>query len=149
MTWLVEYFLILKTLHIIFVVSWFAGLVYIFRLFVYHVREKHEVATCKTFAVMEAKLLKIIMYPASVLVLISGLLLALSLPRAFSTPWLQYKMLAVGLLFVYQDLARRTQRRFERGDYYLNERQCRFINEVPTLLLFLIVSLVVIKPFQD
>jgi len=141
------HFLYLKVAHLVSVVAWFAGLFYIFRLFVYHAREKHEAHTSRTLALMESKLLKIIMYPATFFVLVTGLSLSIAASATWSQPWFHAKLTGVVFLLAYQELARRTHHRFARGDFFLTERQCRFINEVPTLLLIAIVALVVLKPF--
>lgn len=139
-------YLWLKAFHIIFVVAWFAGLFYIFRLFVYHVKFKSEPKLAETYVVMERKLLFIIMYPAMFLSLLFGGLLIWQNPPVLSAPWFHMKLFAVFLLISYQMLAGMTAKRFAAGDYYLSEKACRIINEIPTLLLVAIVILVVVKP---
>lgn len=147
MSFFTEYYLHIKVLHIIAVVAWFAGLFYIFRLFVYHAQKREVAEVCATLSVMEAKLLRIIMLPASVVVAASGTLLAVTLPGTFVSTWFWAKICGVFALFLYQWVAFRTHDRFKKGDIYLTEKQCRLINEVPTLLLFWIVTLVVLKPW--
>ena len=148
MEWLASYYLHIKVLHLVAMVAWFAGLFYIFRLFVYHVKEKSSAHTAQTLSLMESKLLRIIMMPASIIVLLSGLTLAFLAAGTFSSPWFHAKMLGVVALFGYQHFAVRVQRRFAKEDYFLTEKQCRYINEVPTLLLIIIVSLVILKPWS-
>lgn len=142
-----EYYKLIRAVHIIVVIAWFAGLFYIFRLFVYHVQNKRNAESARIFEVMEAKLLRIIMIPASVLTLASGLLLAYLLEGPFKSPWFHGKFLGVVFLFLYQGFAFQTHQRFARGDFFLTETQCRWINEVPTILLIWIVTLAVIKPW--
>jgi putative membrane protein len=143
-----EQYKLIRAIHIIAVVAWYAGLFYIFRLFVYHVQNKKNAEISRVFEVMEAKLLRIIMIPASVLTLVTGLLLAYLLEGTFRSPWFHGKFLGVIFLFLYQGFAFRTHRRFARGDFFLTETQCRWINEVPTILLIWIVTLAVLKPWS-
>lgn len=136
----------IKVLHVVSLVAWFAGLFYIFRLFVYHRRESQNASICAVFAEMERKLLKIITLPASLLTLASGIaMLALS-PDWLSQRWFHIKMVGVIALYAYQWLAFYTQNCFSRGDFYLSERACRIINEFPTIFLILNVSMAVLKP---
>jgi protoporphyrinogen IX oxidase len=146
-SFLSQYYFELKALHIIAVIAWFAGLFYIFRLFVYHAHHRGNLEICKVFVTMESKLLRIIMIPASVVVLFSGTALAIALPGTFESTWFYAKLFSVLLLFAYQSLSFVTHRRFSKGDIFLTEKQCRFVNEVPTILLIGIVTLVVLKPW--
>lgn len=136
----------LKAFHLIFLVAWFAGLFYIFRLFVYHVQKKDEPNMRSTFETMEAKLIKIIMIPAMILTTISGFSLAFLNPNYFLQGWFQWKLLFVLFLVVYHFYADCVRKRFAKLDFFLTEKACRFINEIPTVLLILIVLLVVMKP---
>lgn len=139
-------YLWLKALHIIFVVAWFAGLFYIFRLFVYHVKHKDEDNMAAAYRVMEKKLLTIIMYPAMILTLVFGGLLISINPSVLTAPWFHFKMAAVLFLIGYQILATITYARFAEGDYIFSERLCRILNEIPTILLIMIVILATVKP---
>ncbi len=139
-------YLWLKAFHIIFMVAWFAGLFYIFRLFVYHAKFRGQENMRQAYALMERKLLYIIMHPAMLLTLLIGLLLIALNPSVLRAPWFHAKLLGVALLIGYQIFAGITAKRFARGDFFLSEKACRFINEVPTLLLIAIVILVVLKP---
>lgn len=138
----------IKVVHLVSLVAWFAGLFYIFRLFVYHRREKGNEALCAVFSEMERKLLKIITLPASILTLLSGIGMLVLFPGWLSQPWFHVKMIGVLALFSYQALAIHTQRRFSRGDFFLSERSCRMINELPTVALILNVSMAVLKPWS-
>jgi len=139
-------YLWLKAFHIIFMVAWFAGLFYIFRLFVYHAKFKDQPELASAYVLMERKLLYIIMHPAMTLTIIFGGLLIWQNPPVLTAPWFHMKLFAVLLLIAYQMLAAMTAKRFAQGDFYLSERACRIINEIPTLLLIAIVILVVVKP---
>ena len=136
-----------KAFHIIFMVAWFAGLFYIFRLFVYHVKHRDNAELAGTYATMERKLLYIIMYPAMLLTIVFGTLLIVANPSVLRAPWFHAKLGCVALLIGYQVLAGITHKKFARGDFFLSEKACRIINEVPTILLIAIVILVVVKPF--
>lgn len=140
-------YLLLKVAHLLFIVSWFAGLFYIFRLFVYHAKEKDKKDVSRVLSIMESKLMKIIMYPASVIVLITGTSMLYLNPTLLKGPWMHIKLTSVLALFLYQELARRTKNRFSMGDFYLSERQCRFINEVPTIFLIIILFMIYMRPF--
>lgn len=139
-------YLWLKALHLIFMVAWFAGLFYIFRLFVYHVKFKDKKEMCEAYTLMERKLLYIIMHPAMALTILFGILLITQNPSLLRAPWFHTKLLLVLLLVVYQVFAGITHKRFVRGDFFLSEKACRLINEVPTILLIGIVILAVVKP---
>ncbi len=139
-------YLWLKALHLIFLVAWFAGLFYIFRLFVYHAKFKDRPEMREAYTLMERKLLYIIMHPAMALTILFGFLLIAQNPAVLSAAWFHAKLLLVLLLIVYQVFAGITHKRFARGDFFLSEKACRIVNEVPTLLLIGIVILAVVKP---
>lgn len=139
-------YLWLKAFHIIFMVAWFAGLFYIFRLFVYHAKFQDQENMRQAYAVMERKLLYIIMHPAMLLTLLFGILLIALNPSVLQAPWFHVKLLGVLLLIGYQVFAGIVAKRFARGDFFLSERACRIINEIPTVLLITIVIMVVVKP---
>jgi putative membrane protein len=137
---------LLKVIHIVALVAWFAGLFYVFRLFVYHSMHRSEPKVAAVLQTMESKLFRIIMIPATVITLASGLALAFVID-VWSQPWLHLKLLGVVGLLGYQELARKTKNKFAANDFWLSEKQCRLLNEVPTVLLILIVVLVIFKPF--
>lgn len=136
-----------KAFHIIAMVAWFAGLFYIFRLFVYHVKHRERPGMAEAYAEMERKLMRIIMDPAMLVTTVLGVWLLAQNPGFLKQGWMHAKLSAVLLLIGYHVFAGITRRRFARGDYFLSERACRFINEAPTLLLIFIVIMVVVKPF--
>jgi len=139
-------YLWLKAFHIIFMVAWFAGLFYIFRLFVYHAKFQNEPKMREAYTLMERKLLYIIMHPAMALTILFGFLLIAQNPSVLSAAWFHAKLLLVLFLVIYQIFAGITHKRFARGEFFLSEKACRVINEVPTLILIGVVILVVVKP---
>lgn len=140
-------YLWLKALHLIFMVAWFAGLFYIFRLFVYHAKFKDKPEMREAYTLMERKLLYMIMHPAMALTILFGFLLIVQNPSLLQAHWFHAKLLLVFVLVCYQVFCGITHKRFARGDFFLSEKACRIINEVPTLILTGVVILVVVKPF--
>jgi putative membrane protein len=139
-------YFVIKSLHLISLVAWFAGIFYIFRLFVYHRAHSEKKETAAVFSVMEGKLLKVILWPASLATAAFGAGLLYLNPALLQRGWLHAKLALVFLLFAYQIFSHLTWRRFRAGDYFLTERRCRAINEIPTLVLFAVVFLAVLKP---
>ncbi|MBF2053629.1 MAG: protoporphyrinogen oxidase HemJ [Candidatus Sericytochromatia bacterium] len=137
----------LKALHIIAMVTWFAGLFYIFRLYIYHIEtESEEVA--KTLEVMERKLLRIITNPAMIATWILGLsLIAARWPDIMKSGWLHAKLLLVLILSGYHGYSASVRKKLAAGTCKLTSKQARWINEVPTVILILVVILAVVKPF--
>ena len=136
----------LKALHVIAIIAWMAGMLYLPRLFVYHADAPRGSDVSKTFKVMERRLLKMIINPSMILVFITGVALAL-LTGYWQAGWLQAKfILVLGLAGLHGYFARLVKV-FAADKNVRGPRFYRFINEVPTLLLILIVILVVVKPF--
>ena len=136
----------IKSIHIIAVISWMAGLLYLPRLFVNHVAAGPEAATM--LAGMEERLLRIIMRPASVVTLIfGGLLLATPGVVDWSRGWVYVKLACVVGLFIVHGKMERWRGEFARGENKRPARFFRLVNEVPTLLMIIIVLMVVAKPF--
>ena len=134
----------LKALHIIFVVSWFAGLFYLPRLFVYHAGAADAVSN-ERFKVMERKLYRGIMMPAMALTVVSGLWLWLGF--GFRGEWLHAKVALVVVLLAYHFWMRKLLGDFARDANRHSHVFYRWVNEMPTVLLVAIVILVVVKPF--
>jgi len=134
-----------KSLHIIFMVTWFAGLFYLPRLFVYHAMAEDE-PSLKRFIVMERKLLWGIMTPGAVLTIVFGVWLWLGWFRGAGS-WLHAKMALVALLAGYHLWCARIVRDFAGGRNTRSHVWFRWFNEVPVLILFATVFLVVFKPF--
>jgi len=133
--------LTLKALHIIFVVSWFAGLFYLPRLFVNHAMAE-DAATRERLALMEMKLYRF-MTPLGILAVALGLWLG----YGFSGGWLHVKTLLVVLLIAYHLYCGRLMRAFAEGRNQRSHVWYRVFNEIPVLVLFVVVFLVVLKPF--
>lgn len=143
-----EWFLWLKAIHIVSVVAWMAGLFYLPRLFVYHRDVSLGSEPSQLFKVMERRLMVAIMRPAAAASLLSGVLLFIAGQFEFLEVWVLGKLAAVLLLCVYHGALEGYLRRFARDERVRDARFFRILNEVPTLLLIIIVVFIVIKPFQ-
>ena len=140
-------YLTLKALHLIAVISWMAGLLYLPRIFVYHVENKDSLETCEIFKVMERKLYNYIMIPAMILSWIFGLLLIGSIGfDQMANKWLQIKLFLVIVLTAYHFFLGACLKKFCLDLNTYSSRFYRIFNEVPTILLILIVFIVVFKP---
>jgi putative membrane protein len=136
----------LKAFHIIAVIAWMAGMLYLPRLFVYHCEADAGSMQSETFKVMERRLLRAIMNPAMIATWVLGLWLAHA-GGWFASPWLHIKLLLVVLLSGAHGFFSRCVKDFARDRNRRTQRFYRFINEVPTLLMIGIVLVVVLKPF--
>ena len=140
-------YLLLKSLHLIAVISWMAGLLYLPRIFVYHVENVKNNNTSSTFKTMERKLYFYIMMPAMVLSWLFGLILISSLGfEVLFTIWIKLKLLMVILLTLYHFYLVNLLNDFKLDQNTKSSKFFRLINEVPTILLILIVFIVVFKP---
>jgi putative membrane protein len=139
-------YLWLKAGHVIAVIAWYAALFYIFRLYVYHVQHRAERNITAVLEVMERRLVRAIMNPAMVVAVGCGIAMLSQQPGWLALPWMRVKLGAVVFLLGYHFLAMWVRRCFARGEYVLSERACRFWNEFPTLLLFVIVIAVIVRP---
>ena len=139
-------YLTLKALHVIAVISWMVGLLYLPRLFVYHV-ENYNSESIKIFKVMEKRLMKIIMNPAMIVTWVTGLsiLWVLGLNTIFSL-WLSIKFLFVIILSGYHGFLSKCLKDFASDRNTKSSKFFRFINEIPTIILIIIVFLVIFKP---
>ena len=139
-------YLLFKSLHLIAVISWLAGLLYLPRIFVYHSEAQHE-SQKDVFKVMERKLYNYIMMPAMLVSWLFGILLIHSLGfDIFFELWMQIKIVLVSILTFYHFLLGKYL-----GDFTINRNQksskfFRIINEVPTIILIVVVFVVVFKP---
>jgi putative membrane protein len=140
-------YLLFKSLHLIAVISWMAGLLYLPRIFVYHVENLKDENTSSTFKIMERKLYFYIMTPAMILTWIFGLILISSLGiEVLSTIWIKLKLLLVVLLTLYHFYLSKLLDDLRIGQNTKSSKFFRIINEAPTILLILIVFVVVFKP---
>ncbi len=145
MAWLEGWYLWIRAFHIMAVISWMAGLFYLPRLFVYHATVPVGDVRDKTFRIMERRLYRYIMQPAMIATWGAGLLLMVII--GFSHVWLHVKLLAVLLMTVFHFRLGFHVNRFAEGRNVHSERHFRIINEIPTLLMIVIVIMAVVKPF--
>jgi putative membrane protein len=143
-------YLYLKSIHIIFVVSWMAGLFYIVRLFVYHTEaqerpEMERKVLSDQFEIMERKLMNIISTPAMLLTLIAGISMLCIQPEWLKQPWMHVKLTFVVGLVAYHFICIQKMKQMRQGIYTWSSTQLRIWNEVATIFLFAIVFLVVLK----
>jgi len=134
----------IKIIHISFMVAWMAGLLYLPRIFVYHKENEKENKAVDIFKIMEHKLYHYIMYPSMIIVWVSGLYLGHVL--GFDT-WLIVKIGFVILLTAYHILLGYYLNQFKLDRQELSSRFFRLINEIPFVILFIILILVIMKPF--
>lgn len=139
-------FLWIKVLHILSIISWMAGLLYLPRLFVYHSQAPSGSAQSETFKIMERRLYRAIMTPAMLVTWITGGLL-IWLGGFIADGWLHAKLVFVLALIASHLHMWRLQRLFAHDENYKSQRYYRVLNEVPTVLMIGIVIFVIIKPF--
>ena len=141
------YYDIVKALHILSVISWMVGLLYLPRLFVYHADTEIGTVRAETFKVMERRLLKAIMTPAMIASFIFGVwIIALNHGLVFET-WFQIKVVAVLAMAVCHGKFSKMQRLLENDVKPLSSKTYRIWNEIPTVLMIIIVFMAVLKPF--
>ena len=140
-------YLLFKSLHLVAVISWMAGLLYLPRIFVYHAENNSEIKTSEVFKVMEKKLFYYIMTPAMVLSWLFGLLLIYSIGfEQLGQIWMLLKLIFVVILTLYHFYLGIILRQFKIDMNTHSHKFYRFINEIPTILLILIVFVVIFKP---
>ena len=139
-------YLLFKSLHLIAVISWMAGLLYLPRIFVYHSENSNEVVTT-VFKTMERKLYNYIMTPAMILSWVFGLVLIHEIGfQQLASLWLQLKLILVLFLTIYHFYLGSLLNKFKLDQNRKTSKFYRYINEVPTLLLILIIFIVIFKP---
>ena len=137
-------YLLFKSLHLIAVVSWMAGLLYLPRIFVYHVENKEKKIVTDVFEVMERRLFFYIMRPAMIFTWIFGLILIYSNGiEIFSQLWMQIKIILVILLSAYNDYLGRCLANLKNSTSTKSAKFFRVINEIPTLILIIVVFLAI------
>jgi len=148
MDWLSEFYPWIKALHIIAVIAWMAGLLYLPRLFVYHADAVPGSQMSETFKIMERRLLRAIMDPAMTAVFIfGGLLVVIDSPGIWQQGWWHVKMLLLVIMIVLHILFGRWHKAFAEDRNSHPARFFRMMNEAPTLVMIAIVVLAVAKPF--
>jgi putative membrane protein len=136
----------IKVLHVVAIISWMAGMLYLPRLFVYHAGVSSDSDAARLFIVMEYRLYRYIMTPAMLVAWITGLWLAWS-SFGFRGGWLHAKLALVLALSAHHGFQGRWRRAFADGRNTRSARFYRIQNEVPTLAMIVIVALVILKPF--
>jgi protoporphyrinogen IX oxidase len=147
-SWLADWFLWIKALHIISVMSWMAGMLYLPRLFVYHVDAEPGSVQSETFKVMERRLMRAIINPAMNLALVFGIMLALTpgiVDWSMAWPW--FKLALIIAMTGMHGFLSRWRRQFEKDQNTHSGKFYRYMNEIPTVLMILIVITIVVKPF--
>ena len=146
--WLAPLYLWVKAAHVISLIAWLAGLFYLPRLFVYHCATVRGSLESERFKVMERRLMKQIMTPAMIATWVFGILLVLT-PGVidWSAGWWHVKLLSVLLMSGFHGAASKWRRQFLEDRNTRPARFYRFANEVPTVLMLVIVVMVIVKPF--
>ena len=140
-------YLLFKSLHLIAVISWMAGLLYLPRIFVYHAENNLEIKTSEIFKVMEKKLFYYIMTPAMILSWLFGIILIwINGIESFGYLWLQIKIVLVVILTIYHEYLGKCIRLLKLKENTRSSKFFRIINEIPTILLIFVVFIVVFKP---
>ena len=140
-------YLLFKSLHLIAVISWMTGLLYLPRIFVYHVENFEKKQTTEVFEIMEKRLFNYIMRPAMVLSWLLGIILIIIIGiETFSFLWLQIKFTLVFSLSIYNEYLGKCIKLLKLGENRKSAKFYRVINEIPTVLLIFIVFIVIFKP---
>ena len=142
-----NFYLTIKALHLIAVISWMAGLLYLPRIYVYHVENSQNKDVINIFQVMEKRLYFYIMRPAMILTWIFGIILIyLNGIEIFSQLWLQIKLVLVILLSIYHEHLGKCFYSLKNGTNMRSAKYFRVINEIPTIILILVIFIVIFKP---
>ena len=142
-----NYYLLFKSLHLIAVISWMAGLLYLPRIFVYHAENNTEKNTSEIFKIMERRLMFYIMTPAMILSWFFGIFLILINEISITLNlWVQTKLFLVVLLTIYHLFLGYYLRKFALDENKKSAKFFRIINEIPTILLILIIFIIIYKP---
>ena len=140
-------YLIIKSLHLIAVISWMAGLLYLPRIFVYHVENYEKKETTNIFEIMEKRLYNYIMRPAMLFSWIFGIaLIYINGLDVLTNLWMQLKLLLVITLSIYHEYLGKCLNHLKNRTNTKTSKYYRYLNEVPTVLLILIIFIVIIKP---
>jgi protoporphyrinogen IX oxidase len=139
-------YLWIKSLHIISVIAWMAGMLYLPRLFAYHAAAKPGSEQSETFKTMERRLLKVIMTPAIIAVWVFGIMLVI-LGGWFAAGWFHLKLILVFVMTAIHGLFSQWARDFAYDRNRRSQKFYRIANEIPTVLLIVIVILATVKPF--
>lgn len=146
-SFLYEHYLGIKALHIIAMVAWMAGMLYLPRLYVYHAGAVAGGELSETLKVMERRLLRFIINPAMIVTWLCGVAMIYANPALLHDGWLHVKLTALLLMQVVHAMLARHRKQFLRDANTHSARYYRILNEVPTVLLIVIVVMVVLRPF--
>ena len=143
-------YLYIKSLHIIFIITWFAGLFYIVRLFVYQIEASQKPSPEKEILgsqlkLMSSRLWNIITWPSMILAVFFGIWMLFINSALLHIPWMQVKLIFVGLLIIYQFKCHQIFKQLQNGVVKHSSNYMRLFNEVPTLILFAVIFLVILK----
>ena len=136
----------IKAIHVLAVISWMVGLLYLPRLFVYHAQTQMGTAQAETFKVMERRLLKVIMTPAMIASFVFGIWMLVLNPELLSEVWFHIKATAVLVMAGIHGKFSKMQRLLENDTPPLSDKAYRIWNEVPTVLMIVIIVMAVAKP---
>jgi putative membrane protein len=139
-------FLWVMAIHVMAVISWMAGMLYLYRLYVYHAEET-ETVVMERFQVMERKLLNVITTPAMIVSLLTGITMLALNPAIARQPWMHIKFTALLGMFAVHGIAVKYRRVLVDQPHIKPGKFFRIMNEVPTLLMIIIVIAVIVKPF--
>lgn len=150
MSFIAEYYNVIKALHLIFVITWFAGLFYIPRLFIYHIEALEKAPPANTIIADQMKLMArrlwyIITWPSAILATFFALLLLGIIPDWLNQSWMLIKLFFVGLLFLYHFKTHQIFKAFQKDQVTYSSMFMRLWNEGATLILFAVVFLVILK----
>ncbi len=140
-------YLWIKSAHLIFVIAWMAGMMYLPRLFVYQHQSQKGGEAERYFIQMQRRLLKGIINPSMVLVWVLGILMLVANPAILSAGWFHVKLTLVVAISAVHGFYAASRRKFEKGERPRSEKFWRLMNEVPFLALIVIVIMVIVKPF--
>ncbi len=136
-----------KAVHVMAIISWMAGLLYLYRLFVYHAMETEEVVR-QRLQVMERRLINGIAHPAAIVSIVTGLTMLYLTPGYLTQPWMHAKLTLVVGMIVMHELASRFRKRLISEPNAIPHKTFRILNEVPTLLMIGIVIMIIVRPFS-
>ena len=145
---LISYYLWIKALHVISLIAWMAGMFYLPRLYVYHCQVESGSSESERFKIMERRLLRAIINPEMIATALFGILLVLT-PGVinWSAGWWHVKLLALAGLFAFHGFCSRWRRLFAEDRNTHSEKFYRMANEIPTVLMMIIVIMVIVRPF--
>lgn len=144
---LLDYYLWIKAAHIVSVISWMAAMLYLPRLFVYHTQVTIGSETSEKFKIMEYRLMRYICNPAMIATFIFGILMVVANPDLMHQGWFHAKLTCLFLLTGFHGMMSRWRKNFAADANVKSEKFYRIANEVPTLLMIIIVILAIVKPF--